>query len=75
MAEVVAERESLIEALHGELEAMRIEVQQSRSHATHTEEQLRLRINDLESTIAELVSYASFVCKFLLLMYVLYNNH
>ncbi|XP_042213875.1 huntingtin-interacting protein 1-related protein-like isoform X2 [Homarus americanus] len=56
LAEVVAERESLIEALHGELEAMRIEVQQSRSHATHNEEQLRLRINDLESTIAELDS-------------------
>lgn len=56
LAEVVAERESLIEALHGELEAMRIEVQQSRSHASHTEEQLRLRINDLESTIAELDS-------------------
>ncbi|XP_053641344.1 huntingtin-interacting protein 1-related protein isoform X2 [Cherax quadricarinatus] len=56
LAEVVAERESLIEALHAELEAMRIEVQRSRSHATHNEEQLRLRINDLESTIAELDS-------------------
>nr|XP_045605659.1 huntingtin-interacting protein 1-related protein-like isoform X1 [Procambarus clarkii] len=56
LAEVVAERESIIDALHGELEAMRIEVQQSRSHATHNEEQLRLRINDLESTIAELDS-------------------
>lgn len=52
----MAERESLIEALHRELEAMRAEVQQARSQATHTEDQLRLRINDLESTIAELVS-------------------
>ncbi|XP_064102440.1 huntingtin-interacting protein 1-related protein-like isoform X1 [Macrobrachium nipponense] len=56
LEEVVAERESLIDALHGELEAMRAEVQRVRSHATHNEEQLRLRINDLESTIAELDS-------------------
>ncbi|XP_037775858.1 huntingtin-interacting protein 1-like [Penaeus monodon] len=56
LAEVVAERESLIDALHGELEAMRAEVQRARSQATHNEEQLRLRINDLESTIAELDS-------------------
>ncbi|XP_050731133.1 huntingtin-interacting protein 1-related protein-like isoform X4 [Eriocheir sinensis] len=56
LVEVVAERESLIEALHRELEAMRTEVQQARSQASHTEDQLRLRINDLESTIAELDS-------------------
>ncbi|XP_068217296.1 huntingtin-interacting protein 1-related protein-like isoform X2 [Palaemon carinicauda] len=56
LEEVVAERESLIDALHGELEAMRAEVQRVRSHATHNEEQFRLRINDLESTIAELDS-------------------
>lgn len=56
LVEVVAERESLIEALHRELEAMRAEVQHARSEATHNEDQLRLRINDLESTIAELVS-------------------
>lgn len=53
----MAERESLIDALHGELEAMRAEVQRARSQATHNEEQLRLRINDLESTIAELVRF------------------
>ncbi|KAK7083910.1 Huntingtin-interacting protein 1-related protein [Halocaridina rubra] len=56
LEEVVAERESLIDALHNELEALRAEVQRVRSHATHHEEQLRLRINDLESTIAELDS-------------------
>lgn len=61
LVEVVAERESLIEALHRELEAMRTEVQQARSQASHTEDQLRLRINDLESTIAELVSVV-FTC-------------
>ncbi|KAK8402517.1 hypothetical protein O3P69_000738 [Scylla paramamosain] len=56
LVEVVAERESLIEALHRELEAMRAEVQHARSEATHNEDQMRLRVNDLESTIAELDS-------------------
>ena len=68
--EVVAERESLIEALHRELEAMRVEVQRARSEATHTGDQLRLRINDLESTIAELVSTViTTSCKFLKIKY------
>ena len=56
IAEVVAERESLIEALHAELESSRADVQRMRSQSEHTEQQLRLKINDLESTIGELVS-------------------
>lgn len=52
---MVAERESLIDALRLEVEGLRVEVTQTRSQAAHMEDQLRLRINDLESTIAELV--------------------
>lgn len=55
LAEVVAERESLIDALRLEVEGLRVDVTQTRSQAAHMEDQLRLRINDLESTIAELV--------------------
>ena len=56
IAEVMAERESLIEALHSELESARADVQRVRSESEHMEQQLRLKINDLESTIGELVS-------------------
>ncbi|KAK4299074.1 hypothetical protein Pmani_028625 [Petrolisthes manimaculis] len=56
LAEVVAERESLIDALRLEVEGLRVDVTQTRSRAAHMEDQLRLRINDLESTIAELDS-------------------
>ncbi|CAL4118587.1 unnamed protein product, partial [Meganyctiphanes norvegica] len=56
LAEAMAERESLIDALHRELEALRAELQLFRSQSNYNEEQLRLRINDLESTIAELDS-------------------
>lgn len=52
---MVAERESLIDALRLEVEGLRVDVTQTRSQAAHMEDQLRLRINDLESTIAELV--------------------
>ena len=69
----MAERESLIEALHSELESARADVQRVRSESEHMEQQLRLKINDLESTIGELVSYHFMInllyCKYNRLFY------
>ncbi|XP_076029660.1 huntingtin interacting protein 1 isoform X3 [Oratosquilla oratoria] len=56
MADVLAERESLIEALQQEIEVLRMELQRTRSETAHREEQLHLKINTLESSLAELES-------------------
>ena len=53
----MTEKELLIDALQHELRVMRTEVQKDRSEASFVQEQLRLRINDLESSVGELVSF------------------
>ncbi|RXG55853.1 hypothetical protein Avbf_06216 [Armadillidium vulgare] len=54
MMEALAERETLIDALQEELRECRNAIQTVRSESSYNQEQLKLKINDLESTIAEL---------------------
>ena len=55
-ASLLAERDSLIDSLTDELRVARNAVQTVRSESSFAQEQLRLKINDLESSLAELDS-------------------
>lgn len=56
MIEVMAERDAIIDNLQEQLRESRNTIQTLHSENSYIQEQLRLKINEFESTIAELVS-------------------